>query len=161
MHNFSFIKLFKNFLQPIGLRSIYAVSGLFLFIVISSFNVAPDDEVDQLYKSSHNRLSKQGVVFLKKHFVRHTEPCESISKVGGWVWKCTHRDGFATYNCFKKCRGTIEAARLFLGLNEDEDCDSFTLVNGEQKEVCYPKQATKIVNDHGTVIAIEIIRAWP
>lgn len=110
---------------------------------------------------AHNRLSKEGAVFLKMHFVHHTEPCQSISDVGGWVWRCTHSDGFTTYNCFRKCRGTIEAARLFLGLNKDEDCDSFTIVNGKQQSVCYPQQASQIVRDHGAVTAIEIIRGWP
>lgn len=142
-------------------RLIYTISCLFLLIVVSAFNSSPKDEVEILYQSAHNRLSKKGAQFLRRNFVPHTEPCRSISDVGGWVWRCTHSDGFATYNCFRKCRGTIEAARLFLGLTEDEDCDSFTMINGNKRTVCYPRQASQIVRAHGTVIAIEIIRAWP
>ncbi len=145
----------------LGIRFIHSMNCLILFILISSFIDDPGKEVDALYQSAENRLSKQGALFLKNHLVYHTEPCRSISNVGGWVWRCTHSDGFVTYNCFRKCRGTIEAARLFLGLNKDEDCDSFIIVNGKRKAVCYPQQAAQIVADHGTVAAIEIIRGWP
>jgi hypothetical protein len=133
----------------------------FCLILLSSFDFNQEDQVNELYQLAEKRLSKEGAMFLKNHFVKHTEPCKSIADVGGWVWRCTLRDGFATYNCFRKCRGTIEVARLFLGLNKDEDCDSFKMVNGKRESVCYPKQATQIVRDHGPVTAIEIIRGWP
>lgn len=153
----SFVIAFLIFSTRLRNRLIY----LLLFMLVSSFNSNQTDEVDALYKSANNRLSKEGVIFLRNHFVKHKEPCRSIADAGGWVWRCTHRDGYTTYNCFRKCRGTIEAAKLFLGLGNTEDCDSFTMVNGKRQSVCYPNQVDQIVRDHGQVVAIEIIREWP
>jgi hypothetical protein len=133
----------------------------FCLLFIISFANPPHDPIDSLYRSANGRLSQQGAAFLKTHFVQHTEPCQSIGVVGGWVWRCLHKDGFAVYNCFRKCRGTIEAASLFLGLNDNEDCDSFILVKGKRQKICYPRQAAEIVKDHGPVTAVEIIREWP
>lgn len=127
-----------------GIRLIKSMAFLLLFMLVSSFNSNQKDEIDALYQAAHNRLSKQGALFLKNHFVYHKEPCLSIAVAGGWVWRCTHSDGFTTYNCFRKCRGTIEAARLFLGLNTDEDCDSFTMVNGKRKRFATQNKPHKL-----------------
>jgi hypothetical protein len=134
---------------------------LFLLFVFSSSIQPLNNEIDTLYQSANGRLSQPGAASLRTHFVKHTEPCQRIFLVAGWVWRCLHKDGFAVYNCFRKCRGTIEAANLFLGLTNNEDCDSFILVNGKRQKVCYPRQAADIVRDRGPVTAIEIVGGWP
>jgi len=133
---------------------IYGWNLAFLFLTLISMPSFAD-EIDNIYQSANGRLSKQGVLFLRQYYVAHNDPCERVSDVGGWWWKCTYQDGLVVYNCFRKCRGTIEAARLFLGLNTNKDCDSHTMINGERKNVCYPDQAIVIVRYHGPVIAIE------
>jgi hypothetical protein len=139
----------------------FQVVTVCLLSLIIGFNVNVygqarlNSEIEQLYRSSNGRLSMQGALFLQKNYVPHREPCEKVSDVGGWYWKCVYADGLVVFNCFRKCRGTVEVAQLFLGLNSNTDCDSYTMVNGERKKICYPGQAAAIFQYHGAVIAIQ------
>jgi hypothetical protein len=45
---------------------------LLLVMLVSSFSTNQTDEIDALYQSAINRLSKEDALFLKYHFVKHT-----------------------------------------------------------------------------------------
>lgn len=139
-------------------RRLYGL--IILFLILSSFHPnSPYDAVDNIYARSKGRLSYEGMLFMKQNFIPHIEPCRPIPKDGGGLWACVYQDGLIVYNCFRRCRGTIEAATLFLGLGENEDCDSFVVVNGKPQQVCYPKMARDLYRYHGQVIKIQRIRS--
>ena len=104
---------------------------------IKERNVDPTDEIDEIYNNCHGRLSKKGVAFIKQNFIYHTEPCRKIPEDGGGLWRCTYSKGLVVYNCFRRCRGSVEAAKYFLGLSNG-DCDAFRFVNNQKKTCAIP-----------------------
>jgi hypothetical protein len=131
----------------------------FLLITLSSFNNKPFyDSIDDLYVQANGRLSQEGVTYIRQNFIYHTEPCVKIPSDGGGLWRCVYRDGLVVYNCFRSCRGSIEAGRYFLGISGG-DCDAFTIINGKKETVCYPRDADVLLRYHGQVIAIQRFRS--
>lgn len=157
--------MFSYLIKPLPRKSIisfvlyYLKTFIIIFLLIrlsSSTSTSVNDAVDVLYAQSNGRLSEAGAAFIRRNFVYHVEPCRKIPDDGGGLWRCVYSSGLIVYNCFRKCRGSIEAGRYFLGISGG-DCDSFTIVNGKQKTVCYPQQADALFRNHGQVIAIERI----
>lgn len=132
---------------------------LFLIIhFLSAFSITLRSDVEQIYKAAKGRLSDVGAICLDKYYISSTLPCDPIDKVGGWQWKCTYKDGYTVYNCFRKCRGTMEVANYFLGLVQG-DCDACSLLNGVKSKVCYSDNAARgHFQKHGPVIAIRRIK---
>jgi hypothetical protein len=152
------------FSPPLNRNTLFTVGVLFKTIVLSfmviillSFNYKRvNDPIDDLYQQANGRLSVQGALFIRQNFVYHIDPCRRIPDDGGALWKCVYSNGLVVYNCFRRCRGSIEAGRYFLGIS-DGDCDAFTFVNNQRKSVCYPGQANILLSYCGQVIAIERI----
>jgi hypothetical protein len=132
---------------------------LFLAInFLSAFSTNLRSDVQQIYRQANGRLSPEGASNLDKYYVASTTDCRGIDQIGGWLWRCIYKDGFSTYNCFRKCRGSIEVANYFLGL-VDGDCDSFSESNGSLSKVCYSlDSAKKYYRVHGSVITIRLVK---
>lgn len=125
-----------------------------LTLLMCAFWPVLADVVDDLQRQSGGRLSDEGADYLRRNWVAHSEPCRKVSDVGGWFWGVTYGDRFEVFNCFRKCRGTEEVAKYFLGIS-DGDCDSFSQDgSGRRSQVCFPRDAGALVERHGAVIAI-------
>jgi len=119
------------------------------------------NSANAIYKAANGRLSYEGAVYLQNNWRNETTPCPKIPKVGGRLWIVQYQSGFRVGNCFRKCRGSMSAAKYFLGLGSG-DCDSmYEDQNGNLQTVCFPEDAAVIVRDHGSVVKIYPARSCP
>lgn len=141
-------------MRAVALTAAILTLGVFLTILFGESVLAGN--LDNLKKAAGARLSEQGANYLKEHWIPESTDCKKISDIGGWYWAVTYQDGFAVFNCFRKCRGTYNTASYFLGLATKEDCDSWYKDRaGNQYSLCFPRDAQTLVSIHGPVIAVQ------